>query len=92
VHRPTEYAVMKRLLFAWAEFDPELSLTEANGMIQDACVSAYDKLEHIEQRHVKRASQTLQDECHSLGEKGALVLLAAMAPYMSQDYRIESEE
>jgi hypothetical protein len=85
IMRPTEYAVIKRLLFARAEYDPCFNLGTANNMITEACVSAFDGLDVTDRRHISEASQSLRDHASNLGEKGALILLAAVAPYVGED-------
>lgn len=91
MYRPTEYAVMKRLLFATCDFDPNLTKADANKLIGESVEAALDKMPP-EQRGVvlnnqKRLTEHSKEHNQMLGDMGALEVLAAIAHYLP-----ESEE
>lgn len=84
MNRPTEYAVMKRLLFARKDLDPDLNGHEVNAMIQDACTDALAKLDFDDRTIVLSQAAKLETHCRWLSEKGSLEVLAAVADYMPE--------
>jgi uncharacterized LabA/DUF88 family protein len=65
------------------EYTDRLNGTQANAMIQDACVTAYAGMEDKPQRHIKDASNMIQAHVHNIGDKGALELIAALGDLMN---------
>jgi hypothetical protein len=78
VIRPTEYQVMKRLMFARKDFDPQLKGHTVNVMIWNACDRAFTKLDDHQRELVTMQSNRLVKKCHGLGAGGSLELLAAI--------------
>jgi len=78
MNRPTEYAVMKRLLYARADYDPHLRRHDVNVMIWSACDRAFTKLDDHQCDLVTMQSSRLMKKCKGLGAGGALELLAAV--------------
>lgn len=83
MNRPTEYQVLKRLLFARKDIDPDFDGRDANTIIQDSCMAAVMRLEPNDRDWILAEAAKLETACHWLGEKGSLEVLAAIAPYLN---------
>ena len=76
--RPTEYQVMKRVLFAQKEYNEDFDGHDANQMIRQSCQEAYEKLDDKDREHIDHNIGRLTSKIKGLSENGALELLAAI--------------
>ena len=83
----SELTLYKRLLYARKDYDPDLTGTDANQMIQDACISARDKLDDDTRHELEKVAENLkirlkERKAREIGEKGLYELLSAIAEYV----------
>lgn len=78
----SEYAIIKRSLFAAVEVSEDLSLMDANTVIADSVRDALEELPDEQQAIIKREQQHLMDKFKGLGATGALELLASLAEFV----------
>ena len=83
MNRPTEYIVMKRLVFARKDLDDSFDGNEANTMIRQSSLDALDRLEDADREIVERQAMLLQDNCHRMSRGCALELLAAIGDVLN---------
>ena len=76
--RPVEYQIMKRMLFAQKELNPDFDGHDANNMIRQSCRDAYEKLNEHDKPIVDAAMLRLTGKYKGMSENGALELLAAI--------------
>lgn len=82
--RPTEYQVIKRMMFARKDRDSDLNGHTVNMMIWDACDRAFTKLDDHQCELVTMQSNCLMKKCHGLGAGGSLELLAAIGDVIGE--------
>lgn len=80
-HRPTEYKAMKRILMHQRD-NGKLHGNVVVGIIQDACLDAYDDLDIVEKRYLNKNKRILM-QTKNIGDGGALELLAAIGDWMN---------
>ena len=83
----SDMKLMKRLLFARKDYDPQFSGADANRMIHDACISARDKLDDDTRHEIDKVASNLevklkQRKAREIGEKEILELLSAIAEHL----------
>lgn len=76
--RPTEYQVMKRVLFAQKEYNEDFDGHDANQMIRQSCRDAYEKLDDKDKPYIDAAMLRLTGKYKGMSENGALEILAAI--------------
>jgi len=86
--RPTEMALMKRLLYSRVD-NTDMTRTEANNFIYESVTAAYTKLNENGRFYIDQALEHLDAVINrnGFGKASALELLASVAPYM----RVEEE-
>lgn len=82
MNRPTEYAVMKRLLFAISDMDDDMPRGEANEMIYASNDAAFESLSKRDKVQIRQAAETLKVNIKGLGDIGALELLSVLSEYL----------
>jgi hypothetical protein len=71
----------KRFIQVVKDYRDDIDGNDANTLIHDACVSAYQQLEPEQQSIVAREVQQLQDHYPRLSFNGALEVLASVAEF-----------
>lgn len=82
MNRPTEYAVMKRLLFSISDMDDDMPRGEANEMIYASNDAAFESLSKRDKVQIRQAAETLKVNIKGLGDIGALELLSVLSEYL----------
>lgn len=83
----SDMKLMKRLLFARKDYDPQFTGADANRMIHDACISARDKLDDDTRNELDFVANQFEArlkerKAREIGEKGILELLSAIAEHL----------
>ena len=83
----SDMKLMKRLLFARKDYDPQFTGADANRMIHDACMDARDKLAPDDRHELDFVANQFEArlkerKAREIGEKGILELLSAIAEYL----------